>query len=207
MGDQKSVLWTCMPSLIVMAISICLLWGYIIMAILESIDLTVALIGAGGVIAGALIGGLFSLIVQGRQLKKDGKTIDHIDSNTTKMKPKVDRIDSTVNDLVPSIIRIEERSAQINQIASSVESFNQMKKYASDNTIAPEELLAQMADVFESQANFVKQHAKDQERIAMLETENTQLRATNKQLEMALKQERQKNRPVKVRSRDIELER
>lgn len=201
MGKRRSVLWACMPSLIVMAISICLLWGYIIMAVLESIDLSVALIGTAGVIAGALIAGVFSLIVQGRQLKKDGNTIDGIDSKTTEMKPKVDRIDSTVNDLIPSVIRIEERSEQINQIASTVESFKHLRKYASDNTMKPEELLAHMTNVFESQATFVMQHAKDAEKIAMLENENAQLRSTNKQLEIALKQERQKNR------KDRELER
>lgn len=76
------------------------LWGYLAMMFLDvQIDLVTAIIGAAAVIAGALITGVITLIIQGIQLKRDGKKIEATQAIASDMKPKVESINKQTEKL------------------------------------------------------------------------------------------------------------
>lgn len=150
MQEKKNYFWNILPWLPAV-IAICYLWGYIVMVILAATnyitEIAVACIGGAAVVIAALIAGIIALVGQWKQLKRDGKTIDKICGQASDMKPQVEEIQSTVKAIEPSIIRIEDRSSKIDAIASTVQSFNQMKEATAKES--PDKVIAAIVSVYD----------------------------------------------------------
>lgn len=175
-------------------------------------ELINTIIAAAAVIVAALIAGVVTLIVQSVQLKRDGKSIDSISSDTTNIKPKVDNIDTAVKCISKDIAKIEDRSQQISSIATTVESFKFMKDQVTNHAIRPDEMIAQMTNVFEECASLLVQHKNDQEQIADLTKANKALGQENKQLknriqELTTKLEYEQRRNTRSPSHKYTLDR
>lgn len=149
------------------------LWGAYFMGYRELIT---AIIAATATLLAAIVGGIISLIVQGRQLKRDGKTIDETKVAVTDIKPKVDNTNLVVNDVEKSVSRIEERSSKIDFIATEMEVYKRMKSEAGGNGIQPDVLIASMSSVFEENARLRKQYQNARLQIRKLSLENEQLK-------------------------------
>lgn len=162
------------------------LWRVVFMGTQE---LVYTIISAAAVIAAPVIAGIVTLIVQSKQLKRDGRIIDSISSDTTDMMPKVENINSSVNCMVKDVIRIEERNSKIDAIATEIEVFKRLKSEAGGSSVKPEILLATISSVLEENANLRQQHQEDQQKILTLSIENNRLQFRNQQLESTLKQQ------------------
>lgn len=162
------------------------LWRVIFM---DGTYLIQTIIGGAVSIVVALIAVLGTHCSEMKQLKRDGKTIDKISSDTTDMKPKVDATNANVNSMVKDITKIEERTIKIDAIATEVEVFKRMKNDASGASIKPEVLLAHISAILEENADLRQKHQNDQQIILSQDEELTKLRVENRQLQTALNQQ------------------
>ncbi len=118
----------------------------------------------------AVIGVLGAIVVAVLQLKRDGKSIDRIDSATAEIKPSVQSIQKTTektqdilrDSITPSLTAIQQRTDRIDYIADGFKEFKRLEAYYSSGLVNREILLGQIGAVF---------------------TENTRLNETCKQLE------------------------
>lgn len=152
-------------------------------------ELIYTIISAAAVILAALIAGIVTLIVQSKQLKRDGKSIDEAKNAVSDMQPKVGSIHSSTETMKTSLIKIEERNSKIDSIATEIEVFKRIKSETAGSSIRPEALLASVQSVLEENAQLRKQNYDAQQRIIILTTENNRLQFRNQQLEAALKQQ------------------
>lgn len=193
MQEKKHYFWDILPWLPVV-ISICCLWGYIVMVILTAtnytIEIAVACIGGAAVVIAALIAGVIALVGQWKQLKRDGETINKISGQASDIRPKVEEIQSTVKAIEPSIVRIEDRSSKIDTIAAAVQSFSQMKESTADKTVSPEELIAKISSVYDQ--------------LAKVSEEKAVLLKENEELKKELKKQKALNRSLQQSNRYLE---
>lgn len=162
------------------------LWRVVFMGTQE---LIYTIISATAVIVAALIAGIVTLIVQSKQLKRDGRIIDSISSDTSNMMPKIENTNSAVNSMVKGIDKIEERNSKIDAMATEIEVFKRLKSEAGGSMVKPEVLLAAISSVLEENANLRQRHQEDQQKILALSVENNRLQLRNQQLESTLKQQ------------------
>lgn len=147
------------------------------------------IISVGGAILVALIGGIVTLIVANRQLKRDSQTLSEIRQDTSvEIKPKVDNIDYSVKAIAPSIIKIEDRSAKIDTIASAVDHFQFLKDQSG---IRQEELMAKIAKLFDTNSQLAAQQIIDQQTISKLTLENLRLSGEVDRLRQQLRSQEQ----------------
>ena len=162
-------------------------------SILMNDSIIVALIGAAAVIIAALIAAIASLISINKQLKRDSQTLSEISKDTSvEIKPKVSSIDASVKALVPSIVKIEDRSTKIDTIASAVDHFRFLKDQSG---IQQEELIAQIAKLFDTNSQLVAQQKIDQQTISKLTLENLQLTGEVDKLRQQLRNQEEEYEP------------
>ena len=173
------------PTWLAIILGVAILWRNIIMN--EALIPTI--ISVGGAILVALIGGIVTLIVANRQLKRDSQTLSEIRQDTSvEIKPKVDNIDYSVKAIAPSIIKIEDRSAKIDTIASAVDHFQFLKDQSG---IRQEELMAKIAKLFDTNSQLAAQQIIDQQTISKLTLENLRLSGEVDRLRQQLRSQEQ----------------
>lgn len=177
MKRRAGVAWyTYLPIVICTAAAYCILLGGNRMNIAEWIAIVGSLIG----VAGALVINYF-------QLRRDGKTIDGISSNTEKTYEVI------LKSITPLLSKIEERNSKIDSIAAEVEYQKRLKSDFSTSASGKEVLIAGIQTVFEENARLNLQHKSDEEKIAALSSENRSLTRQVKRLRAELKVVRPKN--------------
>ena len=177
MERRAGVAWyTYLPIVICTAAAYCILLGGNHMNIAEWIAIVGSLIG----VAGALVINYF-------QLRRDGKTIDGISSNTKKTYEVI------FESITPLLSKIEERNSKIDSIAAEVEYQKRLKSDFSTSASGKEVLIAGIQTVFEENARLNLQHKSDEEKIAALISENRSLTRQVKRLRAELKVVRPKN--------------
>ena len=148
------------------------------------ISLTVAVIGVLGVVISALF-----------QLKRDGKSIDRIDSATAEIKPSVQSIQKTTektqdllrDSITPSLTAIQQRTDRIDCIADGFKEFKRLEAYYSSGLVNREILLGQIGAVFTENTRLnekCKQLERDNQ---VLMDENRALKNKNQRLQQQLK--------------------
>lgn len=171
-GDEIMFYYDCI------SIAICIITAYLIllggnnMGATGWISLTVAVIGVLGVVVSALF-----------QLKRDGKSIDRIDSNTSEMKPTVQSIhkvaektqDLLRDSIRPSLDAIQQRTDRIDCVADGFMEFKRLEAYYSDGLVRRDVLLSQISAVF-------AENTRLNEKTKGLEAENQVLKCENQAL-------------------------
>lgn len=182
--------YTYLPIVICTAAAYCILFGGNRMDTAEWITIVVALIGVVG-----------ALLVNYYQLRRDGKTIDGISSNTSEIHPTVKNINNNtektkeviLESIAPLLSKIEERNSKIDSIAAEVEYQKRLKSDFSTSASGKEVLIAGIQTVFEENARLNLQHKSDEEKIKALTSENRSLTRQVKRLRAELKTVRHKN--------------
>lgn len=191
MERRALVAWyTYLPILICTAATYCILLGGNYMNTTEWVTIVGSLIG----VAGALVINYF-------QLRRDGKTIDGISSNTSEIHPTVKNINNNTEktnkaifeSITPLLSKIEERNSKIDSIAAEVEYQKRLKSDFSTSASGKEVLIAGIQTVFEENARLNLQHKSDEEKIKALTSENRSLTRQVKRLRAELKTVRHKN--------------
>lgn len=146
----------------------------------------VAIIGAAATIIGTLIANTGSLIGQGRQLKRDGKTIDQIHETTKAAEPKIGNIEKSCDKICEKLNNQDKNLiTSLTEIKSSTgamqRQFENLNMYRANSPIQMNALVAAITEMF-------AQHDKDQKRIDLLERENFELKQRNQSLEAQLRQ-------------------
>lgn len=134
-------------------------------------------------IVGSLIGVAGAIVINYFQLRRDGKTIDGISSNTSEIRPTVKNINNNTEktnkvifeSITPLLSKIEERNSKIDSIAAEVEYQKRLKSDFSTSASGKEVLIAGIQTVFEENARLNLQHKSDEEKIATLLLENSSL--------------------------------
>lgn len=139
-------------------------------------------------LAVAAIGVCGSVLLVLFQLKRDGKSIDRIDSCTSEMKPTVQNVEKIVEktqDLVrdsirPSLEAVQQQTEKITVIADGFREFKRLEGYFSNGLVRQDVLLSQIGAVF-------AENARLNERAQALEAENRALKNENQELKDKLR--------------------
>lgn len=144
-------------------------------------SITVALIGLLGTV-------LITVFTELIKTFKNSGTINDIHNVSVDMKPQVEEIQSTVKAIEPSIIRIEDRSSKIDAIASTVQSFNQMKEATAKES--PDKVIAAIVSVYDQ--------------LIKATEENNALLKENQELKNELEKQRALNRKLTKSHYDLQ---
>lgn len=166
--DSINIAWMLLPW-VPAVVSLILLWSGQSMG---STDLLIAL----ATIAAALIAGAITLIVDCRESKRNGKTIDRIDSTTMDVKPKVESIEKLS----------QKQSEQINSLISDLEHRRRMEAQYPQEMSGKDMMMLGVNKLLEQYDKVSNQYQKAQEQIASLKIENSKLRNQNQQLKAEL---------------------
>ena len=113
------------------------------------IDLVNAIIGAAAVIAAALITGVITLIVQGVQLKRDGKNIEATQAIAADMKPKVESINK----------QTEKQTDKLDLLVADLDHRKRLEASNPHGASAREALLSSAQALLEQNAQLAKQYS------------------------------------------------
>lgn len=139
-------------------------------------------------LAVAVIGVCGSVLLVLLQLKRDGKSIDRIDSCTSEMKPtvqNVEKIAEKTQDLVrdsirPSLDAVQQQAEKITVIADGFREFKRLESYFSNGLVRQDVLLSQIGAIF-------TENARLNERAQALAAENRALKNENQELKDKLR--------------------
>lgn len=188
MGTRRTSIWQLfLPSWMCTMFLLFLLWEDSDMNMTQWIALIVALV----TVAGTLIAAFW-------QLKRDGKTIDGISSDTSHMKPQIDQIgkntervkDIVIERIQPAMASIEHSGSKIDFIAGEIEYQKRLKKDLSPEFQNRDRILAEIQAVYAKNAALNQQNIDFQNRNLNLMRQNEQLRAQISQLQAELQRER-----------------
>lgn len=178
----------------------CLLLGGKQMDVSGWVTLGVGLISVSGVLLTALF-----------QLKRDGKTIDQIYSDSSDIKSTTHTIDSNSSKSKDMLVEIEKRNAKIDALASELEFQERLKQNFSNGAGNRDTLVNGIKSVFEENARLNQQFQEAQEQITTLSVDNIRLRTQHKQdqariaqLEKACNQVYRPHKPSRNQRNDLE---
>ncbi len=142
----------------------------------------------------SLLGIFMTGIVGLAQIFRDSSTLKSTKNDTGEIRPNVERIEKTTakakdilsETVIPSMAKINENAVKIDSIATSVAHFQWLMENSKTNTLRPEEMLAQISNVYE-------QKSKLEAKCEVLMIENKRLQERNEKLQADLHTERQKN--------------
>ena len=187
MKRKKDFPWELLSRIIII-LSLFNLWGLAIMSIKDiPTAIWVAIIGAAATIIGTLIANTGSLIGQGRQLKRDGKTIEQIRETANTAPASLEKAIQNSEAKICEKLTDQDKNliASLTEIKSSTGAMQrQIENLNMHRANSPVQMNALVAAITEMYA----QHDRDQKTIESLQNEIAELKRRNQELENTLLQ-------------------